>query len=545
MCFVVSSFFMPYTFLGKTISGGFTLPSGVVMTDARIIRKIAHELPEIGVITTKSIGPTPRAGHREPIFTQYAPGCFMNAVGLTNPGMEDFARQLEELNLPTDRFLLISIFGQDVTEYVTVAEHLAPYADGFELNLSCPNVAGHGMAIGQDPQLVREITAAVKQAVRVPVIPKLTPNVPSIVTIAQAAVEGGADALCAVNTVGPGYYTVDGHPVLTNVYGGMSGKGILPIGLKGVKEIAAALNVPIIGGGGVSSANDVRAYRQAGASIVSVGSAAVAGLSSAELRTYFQALQRDLDQQTNGAETLLKPVDMQFRPYRIIQNHRLTDDLNVIECDREIAIKPGQFIFVWIPGVGEKPFSVLDHQPLTLLIQQRGCVTRKICQISAGETVYVRGPYGVPVQIPDQTTPILVCGGCGLAAVYQIAREVKGATVLVGAKRADYLFYLDQARQVADVHVATEDGSVGFRGLVTELLAYELAHHPGKQVLSFFNCGPEGMIHAATKLEAQYTAPERIFNAIDYVTKCGVGVCGSCVTNDGRRLCVDGPFIPE
>ena len=117
------------------------------------------------------------------------------------------------------------------------------------------------MTIGQDPQLVREITAAVKQAVDIPVIPKLTPNVVNIAEIAQAAVDGGADALCAINTVGPGYYTIDGHPVLTNTYGGMSGKGILPIGLKCVREIAAAVDVLIIGCSDINSAEDVQAYQ--------------------------------------------------------------------------------------------------------------------------------------------------------------------------------------------------------------------------------------------------------------------------------------------
>jgi dihydroorotate dehydrogenase subfamily 1 len=533
---------MAHTFLGKKISGCFTIPSGVITTQASIIQKVAREIPEIGVITTKSIGLHPREGYREPIFTQYAPGCFMNAVGLTNPGAEEFARQLQTLNLPRDRFLLTSIFGHDAKEFVEVATILAPYSDGLELNLSCPHASGYGMAVGQDPQLVREITTAVKKAVPVPVIPKLTPNVRSIADIAKAAFDGGADAICAINTVGPGYYTVHGFPVLTNTYGGISGKGIIPIGLKCVREIAEAVDVPIIGCGGISSAEDVRAYQQAGASIFGIGSALI-GLSTEELKTYFHALYEDIEQGANTATSLTKKVDMSFQKYHVVKNHRLAKDFSVLVFDQHISIQAGQFVFVWIPGIGEKPFSVLDDQPLTLAIQQQGCFTEKLCRLEEGDVVYVRGPYGVPVEIPDHSKTILVCGGCGLAAVYQIARDLSNAELFIGAKDSQYLFYLEQAQEVSEVHIATEDGSQGYHGVVTDSLQQRLQEGTNRKDLLFFNCGPEAMIDAAVTIEKQYTSPDRIYNAIDFVTKCGVGICGSCATPDGRRLCVDGPFM--
>ncbi|MBT4160099.1 MAG: dihydroorotate dehydrogenase, partial [Gammaproteobacteria bacterium] len=99
---------MKYEFLGKTISGPFTIPSGIVATAAPIIQRLFDSVPQVGVMTTKSIGPVPRSGNREPIMTQYAPGCFMNAVGLTNPGAEVAAKQLAALDVPDDRFLLTS-----------------------------------------------------------------------------------------------------------------------------------------------------------------------------------------------------------------------------------------------------------------------------------------------------------------------------------------------------------------------------------------------------------------------------------------------------
>ena len=533
---------MKFQWLGKTISGRFTIPSGVIATNAKTLERVAREIPQLGVLTTKSVGPRPREGHREPIFTQYAPGCFMNAVGLTNPGADEFARQLEQIALPPERFLLISIFGGTVDEFVQVAQRLAPYADGLELNLSCPNAQGYGMSMGQDAAIVHEVVKAVKQAVAVPVIPKLTPNAPDIGVIARAAADAGADAICAINTVGPGYFTVDGFPVLTNVYGGMSGKGILPLGLKCVKQIAAAVNVPIIGGGGISSAADVRAYADAGASIFSVGTA-LTGLSTPELQTYFAALERDFDEKTNAAPALLKTPDVSFTPCKLLENRRLAPDLSLLVFDRDLAILPGQFIFAWLPGVGEKPFSVLDDAPLTLSIQRRGCVTEKLCDLPAGATVYMRGPYGAPVTLPPRRKPVLVCGGCGMAAVYHIAKTAPGAELFIGARDAQRLFYLERARSVAEVHVSTEDGSAGQRGLVTDLLQARLRQGQFGENAAFFNCGPPRMIERTTEIEMAYAPPEFIYNSIDYVTKCGVGVCGSCAAPDGRRLCVDGPFF--
>jgi hypothetical protein len=139
---------------GKTLSGPFTIPSGIVTTAPSIIQYFLDEVPQVGVITTKSIGLAPRAGNREPVYSQYAPGCFVNAVGLTNPGAEAALAGLEALEVPEDRFLLTSIFGGSVEEFVRVAELLAPVSDGLELNLSCPHASGYGMAMGQDPELV-------------------------------------------------------------------------------------------------------------------------------------------------------------------------------------------------------------------------------------------------------------------------------------------------------------------------------------------------------------------------------------------------------
>ena len=525
-------------FLGKEISGKFTIPSGIVTTNPKVIEKLAKEIPELGVITTKSIRPTPKIGNKEPIFHQYAPGCFINAVGLTSPGAEEFAKQLEEINFPKDKFLLISIFGKNAEEFVEAAKTLEKYADGFELNFSCPHDKGHGMAIGQDPNVVKEITAAVKQVVNVPLIPKLTPNTSDIGAIAKAAVEGGASAICAINTIGPGFYSVDGNPVLTNKIGGISGLGTLPIGLKCVKEIKEAVDVPIIGCGGISCVQDVIDYELVGSSIIGIGSALI-GMNSEELKNYFKVINEDLKNKTNNASNLLKKVDMCFKKYKLVKNKKLSDDLSILIFDKKIDIKSGQFVFVWIPGVGEKPFSVLDNDPLTLSIQKVGCFTEKAIELKEGDEVYFRGPYGKPIKKQNKEI-VLVGGGVGFAALFQIAKENNNSKIFIGAKDKQHLYYLDKLN--ADVFVSTNDGSEGHHGFVTELLEKNLEQ--GKDYV-FYNCGPEPMIKATIEIEKKYTNEKNIFNSIDYVTKCGVGICGSCATSDGKRACVDGPFIGE
>jgi dihydroorotate dehydrogenase (NAD+) catalytic subunit len=183
-------------FLGKNVSGPFTIPSGIVATAVPIIEYLFRHVPQIGVMTTKSIGLAPRTGNREPIYSQYAPGCFVNAVGLTNPGAERSAELFAALDVPEDRFLLTSIFGGSVEEFVAVAKILAPVSDGLELNLSCPHAKGYGMEMGRDPELVREITAAVKAAVDVPVVPKLTPNADNIGEMWGPATTAPQASLC-------------------------------------------------------------------------------------------------------------------------------------------------------------------------------------------------------------------------------------------------------------------------------------------------------------------------------------------------------------
>lgn len=536
---------MSTEFFGKTLSGPFTIPSGIVTTAPSIIQYFFDHVPELGVITTKSIGLPPRAGNREPVYSQYAPGCFVNAVGLTNPGAEVALAGLQELRVPDDRFLLTSIFGGSVEEFVEVARLLAPFSDGLELNLSCPHAKGYGMAMGQDPVLVAEIISAVKAVVDVPVIPKLTPNTPDIGAIARAAEDAGADGFCAINTVGPGYTEAHGHPVLSNGMGGISGKGVLPIALKCIREVRAVSELPIVGCGGFSSAADVDAAIQAGAAVVGIGSA-LTGMDSAEIGEYFQVLSADLEGQSAQAERLVRyDIDMQFAPVTLVKNERVCEDIALLTFDGKVNVQAGEFIYLWIPGLGEKPFSALVDDPFTLVSIDVGQFTHALLDLPPGTEAYVRGPHGMPVAPPEGARIMAVAGGTGLAAVYQIARDFGNAEVFVGARSADRLYFAEECAEVAELHVSTDDGSQGFHGRVTELLEEHLKTLSEAELASlvFYNCGPKPMVHAAIEVQRKFCREEQIFNAIDYWTKCGVGICGACATPDGRRLCVDGPFI--
>jgi len=532
-------------FFGKRLSGPFTIPSGIVTTAGPIIQYVLDHMPQVGVITTKSIGLEPRTGNREPVYSQYAPGCFVNAVGLTNPGAAASLDILGALNVPEDRFLLTSIFGGSVEEFVAVAKLLAPVSDGLELNLSCPHAQGYGMAMGQDPDLVAEIVRAVKAAVAIPVIPKLTPNTPDIAAIARAAEAAGADGFCAINTVGPGYTSSHGHSVLSNGAGGMSGKGVLPIALKCIREVRAVSDLPIIGCGGISSAEDVRESLAAGASIVGVGSA-LTGMDTAEMADYFRTLESDLESGRDSAESQVQyDTDMHFRPVTLVRNERVCTDIALLTFDRKVNVQAGEFIFLWIPGLGEKPFSVLSDDPFTLVAIDVGQFTHALMDLPAGTEAYVRGPHGVPVAPPEDARIMAVAGGTGLAAVYQIARDFGNAEIFTGARSAERLYFLDECRDIATVHVSTDDGSAGFHGRVTELLRERLAGMSREELaaLVFYNCGPEPMVHAAAAVQREFCDDSQIFNAIDYLTKCGVGICGACAAPDGRRGCVDGPFL--
>ncbi|WP_278558757.1 dihydroorotate dehydrogenase [Limosilactobacillus vaginalis] len=237
-----------------------------------------YDLNRLGAIVIKTTTPQARTGNPQPQIAVLNDGV-LNSVGLTNPGVNVVAgEKIPHLKHQyPDLPLVASIGGASVEDYVMVTERLAAtgLVDALELNISCPNVKHGGMAFGTDPQVAEKLTKAVKAASGdVPVYVKLTPNVTDIVEIAQAVEAGGADGLSMINTLlGMKINLKTRKPVLGNVMGGLSGTAIKPLAIRMIYQVSHAVNIPIIGEGGISSAEDVIEFFLAGASAVQVGSA--------------------------------------------------------------------------------------------------------------------------------------------------------------------------------------------------------------------------------------------------------------------------------
>jgi dihydroorotate dehydrogenase (NAD+) catalytic subunit len=269
-------------------------------------------------------------------------------------------------------------------------------------------------------------------------------------------------------------------------------------------------------------------------------------MTSPQIKDYFAVLAEDYSGSTNSSESLVQyDVDMGFRPVTLLKNERVTDDISILTFEEKVDIQAGEFIFLWIPGLGEKPFSALTDDPFSLVVINLGEFTAQLLALEPGVEAYVRGPHGQPALPPEGARIVAVAGGTGLAAVYQLARDRGNADIFVGARSADRLYFEDECEAAATLHIATDDGSKGFHGLVTELLQTHLETLSPAELatLSFYNCGPAPMVHAAVAVQKKFCKDEQIFSAVDYLTKCGVGICGACTAPDGRRLCVDGPFL--
>lgn len=233
-----------------------------------------YDLSLLGGCCVKSITPDPRAGNPLPRIAE-APSGMINAIGLQNRGVEFVkARELPFLE-QFDTEVIANVAGASLQDYALVIEHLRgmDVIKAFELNISCPNVSAGGMAIGTNPELAAEVTRMAKAVADKPVYVKLSPNVTDITKIAQAVEQAGADGIVLINTVPA--MRIDlrtAKPLLGNVTGGLSGPAIKPIAIRAVYLCAQAVNIPIIGCGGITCAEDVLEFLYAGASAVEIGS---------------------------------------------------------------------------------------------------------------------------------------------------------------------------------------------------------------------------------------------------------------------------------
>lgn len=232
------------------------------------------DLNKLGAVTTKGVANVPWAGNPTPRVAEVYGG-MLNAVGLQNPGIDLFCQRDIPFLKKYDARIVVNVCGHSTEEYVAVVERLADEpVDMLEINISCPNVKEGGIAFGQDPRAVEAITKEMKRHAKQPVIMKLSPNVTDITEMARAAEAGGADALSLINTITGMKIDINRQKfVLANKTGGMSGPAIHPVAVRMVYQTYHAVNIPIIGMGGVMDANDAIEMILAGATAVSVGTA--------------------------------------------------------------------------------------------------------------------------------------------------------------------------------------------------------------------------------------------------------------------------------
>lgn len=232
-------------------------------------------LQRLGAVIVKGISLHPRNGNPPPRIVETSCG-MLNAIGLQNVGVDRFItdkmKYLEGLNVP----VIVNILGDSLAEYEEITSRLVgvPGVAGIEVNISCPNVKKGGVAFGTDPAMAAAVTAAVKSKADVPVMVKLSPNVSDITVIARAVEDAGADAISLINTlIGMAIDVSTRRPALANIIGGLSGPAIKPVALRMVYQVAKVVSVPVIGIGGIASAEDALEFMLAGATAVQIGTA--------------------------------------------------------------------------------------------------------------------------------------------------------------------------------------------------------------------------------------------------------------------------------
>jgi dihydroorotate dehydrogenase subfamily 1 len=533
-----------YNLLGKEIRGRFGFPSGVITTNSDIARYMFEHVPQFGFYQGKSTTIEPTVGNREDILTQPTPDSMWNAVGYTTPGLEATVEGFRELRdaAPPDVFLMAQV-GESTEEKfahaVDVFERAGDISDGYEINVSCPHAAKGGILIGSDPESVRTITAATRRATRKPIIVKLNAGVKTFEAIATAAVEGGADAISAINTLG------GPNPELSNQFGGLSGAAIFPATLDAVRRLRRVTDVPIIAMGGIRGAGDIRRLEAIDRSLFYAIGTALGGLTSDEIQEYFRLLEGDLVQGTDLATgmTLSRNL-MEYHPFVVKEVVEYGDTVRVIKfyerLDADVDV--GQYVFFKVSNTDSKPFSVADNRDgLELLVRAVGPMTERACRLKVNDVVRIRGPYGHSFSLPTDRTVVLVGAGVGIAPIHFAARNHPGPKrVFIGAVTAEELSYWDSFKEAGEVQVSTDDGTAGHQGYIHELVEKALAEDPIDNPV-FLNCGPELAMKALDGVERTHAPPEDIFHIIERYTSCGVGICGKCATPSGLRSCIDGP----
>ena len=521
--------------------------SGILTTEPGMVRHFEEKVPSCDIITTKSYQVTQTFGHREPVICAVTEGNFGNFVGLRNPGMDAVYPLLEKMyRKPMRAILNISLSANSVENFITLVERFDGIADMLELNFSCPHAqAGFGASIGSSAAIaadyVEKIVSAVPQRKALLII-KLTPNVDDVGSIAKAVIDAGADGVAAINTVGPFEHVdpVSGSVIFNRAEGGKggaSGEWVRERALQCVREIRSAIgDEPILlGMGGVTTSADARAMLEAGADSVGIGSV-LSRLEMKDYENYFAAVKAGAD----VTPFIVRGNKLVYTEHTVLSARTVGGDMRELILSGELDCRPGQFAFLWIPQVGEKPFSVAGNGPLKFLIKKRGPFTEACFTLAPGDKVYTRGLYGKPMRVEKSEKALLIAGGSGVAVLPLIADELKK----LGVRQAIRVGVVNQSVPEAledvlplygDTRYVADDGKPG--RVLDTLTADDIAGDTRVYIV-----GPGKMMDAAAKkLVSLGMAPDKIALSMEKLTLCGIGMCGECVCA-GKLACKEGTF---
>jgi len=534
----------------------FATVSGILTTKPDIIEWIDREAEAVGIITTKSYQLFPNEGNREPIIAEPDTGCFGNAVGLRNPGMEKGVRDLKKLRTKRDlRALLnVSLSGSSPDEFCELVEGFDQVADCFELNFSCPHAEeGYGASIGSDKTLVKTYVEAVRRITETPFFVKLTPNVPSIGEIAVTAYRAGADGISGINTVGPEVYKepITGEPVLSNPKGnagGKSGLWIRETALEKITEIREYLgpDVPVIGMGGIFSAEDARAMLKAGADFIGLGSV-FAFTARDEIPSFTSALAEDIKHHNNRSAAFITMERKARYKHLTVDFSEVWNDLAVLKTKENLFGEPGQFYFLWVPGVGEKPFTLAGEEPARFLIRERGAVSHALCRLKSGDALMIRGPYGAPA-VPGGDKAWVIAGGTGIALVPSLALAHQRNSISMDA----HLGVKNEGeKQLIEKHLTRgikscflsdrKDECTILRQFSRDLEKISLQE---KQSTVYYIIGPLPFMQRAAGICIENRiSSSSIFLCLETRCMCGIGLCGECSCGE-KLTCRDGTILP-
>ena len=542
--------------------------SGVATTKSELIRWFEYNVPDVDVITTKSFQVRPNPGNREPVICETSEGNFGNSVGLRNPGMEVALPQLEKLRQEgLKAWLNVSVSADNPDDFTTLVRAFDDVADSVELNFSCPHAkAGFGASIGVDINIATDYVKMICEGYpkrKSLLFIKLTPNVDNIGEIAKAVIEAGADGISAINTVGPVVHIdpISNTPILQNALGGKGGKSgawVFDRAFDCISEIRKAVgdDIPIIGMGGVSDGSQCAKLIQAGADAVGIGSA-LAHVGQKNWSEYFRSVRLEAQKILDNRDTECRSRSMlsvgrtmEYKAFKVTDRKLHCEDTLLLTLDGKMAsFKAGEFVFLWIPGVGEKPFSVAIPDPLTFIIKKRGVFTQAVFDtLKVGDTIMLRGPYGSEADTPKTGKAIILAGGTGEAVAFPLAQKLReqgtSMSFLVGTSVEGNNGILDKELSQFGKYLCVSDH--GKPGRILDYLEDEIKEQTKDtsiEDIAFYLIGPEVFMKIASgKLTTAGADPKKVLLSMERNSMCGIGLCGECSCG-GHLACQWGTFM--